>query len=112
MLPKLHLLNNRTSLILAWLSYSLFTLRSQEIKCMRNFCVTKWIIFYVLAVCVLAKCSGEAAYVYFPCAAKKEEFYPEMYVCMYYVWSSTVELTYNAQRISWDSSSGDAFSAV
>ena len=54
----------------------------------------------MLAVCVLAKHSGEAAYVYFPRVlrifAKEEEFYPEMYVCMYYVWRSTVELTYNA----------------
>ena len=29
-------------------------------------------------------------------AVKEEEFYPEMYVCMYYVWRSMVELTHSA----------------
>ena len=52
----------------------------------------------VLVVCVLAKPSGEAAYVYFPrvqriCRERRGVL--SRNVCMYYEWRSTVELTYN-----------------
>ena len=55
--------------------------------------------FCVLVVCVLAKCLGEAAYMYFPCVPRirrKRRGVLSRNVCMYYVWSSTVELTYNS----------------
>ena len=53
----------------------------------------------VLVGCLLAKCFGKAAYEYFPrvpqiCHERRGVLCRN--VCIYYVWSSTVELTYNA----------------